>query len=197
MPPATAQLALVSPWLTVVAALYALVVLVVVVLCRAAARADRLARIDETPAAAAPLVHRPRTAQDLVAEAVRALGADDAALFGADLGGEALHVVAATDEDGAATGAAAERLARHACSTGRLCVRPPALVPAADEACLPGAALAVPATVGGLRLGALCVTRTGPRPFTARDRGILLRLGGVAAEQLAAPAPAGQRRFSA
>jgi GAF domain-containing protein len=192
----TPSIAALSPWLAAVGALYGVVALAVVVFCRAAARAERLPGIVHPPAAA-PLVHRPRTPEALVAEAVRALGADDAALFGSDLDGVALRVVAAAVEDGAATSTPGARLARQACLTGRLCVRPPALVPAADEACLPGAALAVPATVGGLRLGALCVTRTGPRPFTARDRGILLRLGGAAAEQLAAPEVAADRRFSA
>jgi GAF domain-containing protein len=194
--PSTPPFAAVSPWLTVVASLYGLVAIAVVVLCRAAARADRLPRLTRASFAAAPLVHRPRSAQALVAEAVRALGADHAALFGSDLEGEALRVVAVTGEDGGATSVAGARLAHQACVTGRLCVRPPALVPAECEVGLPGAALAVPAGIPGLRLGALCVTRTGPRPFTARDRGILLRLGGVAAELLAAPTPEG-RRFTA
>jgi hypothetical protein len=189
-------LAALSPWIAVVVALYGLVVFVVLVLCRTAARAQRLPAPDPEPVSAAPLVHRPRDPEALVAEAARALGADDASLFGWDLDGEEPRLVVATDAEGAASSTAAARLAGQACATGRLCVRPPALVPADGETGLPGAALAVPAGAAGLRLGALCVTREGPRPFTARDRGILVRLGGVAAELLAASTPA-DRRFSA
>jgi hypothetical protein len=194
--PVLSALAAVSPWPAIVASLYALVVVAVVVLCRAAARAERLPGLSRAPVSAAPIVHRPRSPEALVAEAVRALGADDAALYGAGLDGEALEVVVASEEEGAATSTPAARLARQACVTGRLCVRPPALVPAEGEPGLPGAALAVPAGVPGLRLGALCVTRAGARPFTARDRGILVRLGAVAAELLAA-AEHPDRRFSA
>jgi len=187
--PVPSPLAAVPLWTVLVAALYAGVVFVVALLCRAASRGDQLAQAAEAPdVAGGPLVHRPRTLDGLVAEAARAVGADDAALFGWSLQSDALEVVAAHVAAGGATSPAAARLADRASATGRLCVRPPSLVPADGEPALPGAALAVPAGASGLRLGALCVTRRGARPFTARDRAVLLRLGGAATLLLAAGA---------
>jgi hypothetical protein len=174
---------------------YVLLVLGAVVVCRAARRGDELlaaARAEGVP-------EPPRSPQTLVAQAVRALGADGAALFGWDVREDRLCVLATAGHGGAVTDAA-RRLAQQAFTTGRLSVRPPALVPAPSDGELPATGLAVPAARAELRVGALCVTRGAARPFTARDRAALLRLGEVATEVLAGPARSAtvaHRSFSA
>ena len=187
-----------APW---AGAVYAVLLLLALVLCRAARRGDELMEASRSmgPAAAAlPAVTRPRSPQALVAEAVRVLAADDAALFGWNLGDDRLHVVATTHADGAAS-AAGRRLARQAFATGRLSVRPPTLLPGEGDEGLPATGLAVPASRAELRMGALCVTRSAARPFTARERSVLLRLGSVAADLLAGSLPStpSRDRFSA
>ncbi len=154
---------------------YALVLAAAVALCTGARERAREAQTEDAPPAPPRPADPPepdRTPEGLVAHVAARLGAD-AALFGWDLRADALCLLAAT-RPAVASGAQGRHLAREAVMAG--CpARPPALVPIA---------LAVPAERHDVRLGALCVSRDAGPPFTARERGLLVRLGALAADVL-------------
>ena len=167
---------------------------VAVALCSAARCGDARFRPSEARDLGPPLdgLVGLRSPDRLVAEVARLLQADDAALFGWDLGSDGLRLLAAS-RPGLAAGVAGRHLAREAVVAGRLSVAPPVLVPA-DGGLHVSTALAVPAARAEVRLGALCVSRSGPRPFTSRERALLLRLGVLAADVLSDGARAGDAR---
>ncbi len=167
---------------------YVVVVVAAIALCTAARERGRQAReVSAAPPEPGDAPGVDRTPEGVVAYAAALLQAD-AALFGWDLRTDGLCLLAATRAS-IASGEEGRHLAREAVMAGS-CARPPALDPVA---------IAVPAERHDVRLGALCVSRDAGPPLTARERGVLLRLGALAADVLGEHAhpPAPVRRVPA
>jgi GAF domain-containing protein len=174
------------PWIGGAAALYLCLVGVAVVLCAAARRGDERLPPQVRPGvreAGPPLeeLMGARTPERFVAQVAGLLGAD-AALFGWDARTDGLRLLAAS-RPGVAGSLVGRHLAREAVAAGRVAVALPPLVPP-DRGRAPTTTLAVPASRDDARLGALCVSRSGARPFTPSERGLLVRLGALAADVL-------------